>query len=189
MFKKILLIFFLLLFCPSIVGAKTNDGRLLSDRVFKAEVVKIIEEKQIEREDGSKTLQQNLSLLGLEKDWKNKKIEHLGISEIDVASANTYKVGDKVLVNEVLNIDGTTNYYVIDFVRSSYLFLLAGIFAIIVIIIGRKKGIKSLISLVVSFFIIIKFVVPAIINGSNPMIVGVLGSLVILGIIIYLTEG
>ena len=75
-------------------------------------------EKTIEREDGSKALQQNILLRGLEKEWKDKEIKHLGISEIDVASTNIYKVGDKVMVSEVKNIDGATDYYIVDLVRS-----------------------------------------------------------------------
>lgn len=191
MMRKITIaIFSLLVFFPILVCAQENDSlQPTHDRVFKAKVIKITEEKTIEREDGSKALQQNILLRGLEKEWKDKEIEHLGISEIDVASANIYKVGDKVVVSEVKNIDGATDYYIVDLVRSGYLFWLALIFAVVIIIIGKKKGVKSLISLVISFFVIIKFIVPKIISGSSPLVVGVLGALIILAIIIYLTEG
>jgi len=190
MFKKILLLFVLSLFIPFFVFAQTDENNSPNvDNVFKAKVIKITEEKIIERESGSKALQQNILLRGLEKEWENKEIEHFGISDIDVASANTYKIGDKVLVSEVKDINGATDYYIVDFVRTSYLFWLAIIFVLVIIIIGKKKGFKSLVSLVISFFIIIKFIVPQIISGSSPLIVGVLGSLIILSIIIYLTEG
>lgn len=189
MSKKILL-FFSLLFLPIIAFAQINEGvDIPNDRIFKAQVIKIIEEKIIERDDGSKALQQNLLLRGLEKEWKNKEVEHKGISDIDVASANTYKVGDKVMVSEVKNLDGNTDYYITDLVRSGYLFWLALLFSVIIVIIGKKKGIKSLVSLVVSFFIIIKFIIPQIMNGVSPLLVGVFGVLIILAIIIYLTEG
>ena len=189
MFKKIIILS-LLVFMPAVGLAQTStntSGR--SDRIFEARVIKILEEKKISREDGSAALQQNLLLQGLEKEWKNKEIEYKGISDLDIASANVFKVGDKILVSEIKNIDGETDYYVVDFVRSGYLLWLAIIFAIIVVVIGKMKGVKSLISLVVSFFIIIKFIIPRIIDGGNPLVVGILGSLIILAIIIYLTEG
>lgn len=191
MFKKITLAFFsLILFLPIFVFAQSEDNiQPLADRVFKAKVIKIIEEKTIERADGSKALQQNILLRGLEKEWKGKEIEHLGISELDVASANKYKVGDKVMVSEVKTLDGSTDYYIMDLVRTGYLFWLTLIFCIVIIIIGKKKGFKSLISLVVSFFIILKFIVPKIMDGASPLTVGILGALIILAIIIYLTEG
>ena len=188
-FKKIVPLFILSLFIPIFVFAQAEENNIPNDRVFKAKVIRILEERMIERENGSKALQQNLLLRGLEKEWKDKEIEHKGISEIDMASANIYKVGDKVLVSEVKNIDGATDYYITDFIRSGYLFWLALIFSAIIIIIGKKKGVKSLISLVVSFLIIIKFIVPKIISGNSPLIVGILGALVILTVIIYLTEG
>lgn len=189
MFKKIIILS-LLVFVPVIGLAQTNantDGR--SDRIFEARVIKILEEKTINRDDGSSALQQNLLLLGLEKEWKDKEVEYRGISNLDMVSANVFRVGDKILVGEIKNIDGAIDYYVIDFVRSSYLFWLAIIFAIVVVIIGKMKGVKSLVSLVISFFIIIKLIIPRIIEGGNPLIVGILGALIILAIIIYLTEG
>ena len=191
MIRKITIaIFSLLIFFPILVFAQNEtEIQPTYDHVFKAKIIKIIEEKIIERQDGSKALQQNLLLLGLEKEWKDKEIKHLGISDLDVASANTYKVGDKVMVSEVKNLYGNTDYYITDLVRSGYLFWLAFLFSVIIIIIGKKKGIKSLISLIVSFFIIIKFIIPKIMNGSNPLLVGIFGALIILAIIIYITEG
>ena len=180
----------LALILPFLVFAQNEtDIKPTIDRVFKAKVIKIIQEKTIERMDGSKALQQNLLLQGLEKEWKHKEFEHQGISELDVANANTYKVGDKVMVSEVNTLDGNIDYYIIDLVRSGYLFWLALLFSIVIVIIGKKKGIKSLVSLVVSFFIIIKFIIPKIMTGSSPLVIGIFGALVILAIIIYLTEG
>lgn len=189
MLKKILVWSFLL-FIPIFVSAQTIKNDIpQNDRIFKAKVLKILEEKNIVREDGSTALQQNLLLLGLENEWENKEIEHLGISEIDMASASIYKVGDKVMVSEVTTVDGAIDYFVIDFVRSGYLYWLAFIFAVIIIVIGKMKGVKSLLSLVLSFFIIIKFIIPKIISGSNPLFIGVVGALIILAIIIYITDG
>src|SRR3989339_889936 len=155
MIKKII-IFSALLFVPFFVSAQTFDNTKLSnDQIFRAKVLKILDEKTITREDGSKAVQQNLLLRGLEKEWKNKEIEHRGISEIDMASASNYKVGDKVMVSEVKSIDGATDYFVTDFVRSGYLYWLAFIFAAIIVAIGRMKGVKSLLLLILAIIIYI----------------------------------
>lgn len=190
MMKKIIIFSALLLLVPFFVSAQTTfNVKPPSDQIFKAKVLKILDEKTIDRDDGSKAIQQDLLLRGLEKEWKNKEIEHRGISEIDMASASTYKVGDKVMVSEVKSIDGATDYFVIDFVRSGYLYWLALIFAFIIIAIGKMRGVKSLLSLVLSFFIIIKFIIPKILSGYNPLFIGVVGALLILAIIIYITDG
>lgn len=160
-----------------------------TEETFEAKIIKILDQKEIDREDGSKAIQQNLLLKGTEGKWKNKEIKFDGISNIEVANAGVYKVGDKVLVQKSTNVEGKEIYYVTDFVRRGYLYLLGFIFCLIIILIGRKKGIKSLISLAISFFIIIKFILPKILDGNNPLYIGIVGAFFILTIIIYLTEG
>ena len=190
MFNKITALVAFLLLVPSVSSAQTlNNTQDSGDRIFKAKVIEIIEEKTTQRADGSKITQQNILLKGLEGEWQNKDYQYFGISDISDPSVNTYKVGDKVMVSEIKNVDGSLDYYIVDLVRTGYLFWLALIFISVVLIIGKKKGAKSLIGLVLSFVVIIKFILPKIISGSSPLVVGVLGALAILAIIIYLTDG
>lgn len=160
-----------------------------TDDVFQAKVVRVLDERTLGRSDGSKITQQNLLLRGVNGKWKNKEIISKGISDIDMASANYYAVGDEVIVSHVKDINQVDNYYINDFVRGKYLYLLAFIFCAVIFLVGKKKGFNSLLSLVVSFFIIIKLMVPGIVKGYSPLLVGVTGSLAILAVIIYLTEG
>lgn len=168
-------------------NSENSNGQ---DQIFKAEVVKILEQKKTERDDGSVIVQQNLLLKGLEAKWKDVDVEYKGISSIDVLSSNVYDVGDDVLVNEVKNEStGQNEYFVVDFVRSGYLYLLAFLFSAIVILIGRKKGVRSLIGLFITFVVIIKLIIPKIMSGGQPLLVGSIGSLIILLVIIYINEG
>ncbi|MCX6744073.1 MAG: YibE/F family protein [Candidatus Parcubacteria bacterium] len=157
--------------------------------VFKAKVIKILDVKDITREDGSKSTQQNLQVTGLEGEWKNKEIQITGISEIDVVSVGQYKVGDKVLVQMTEDENGNPFYNIQDFDREASLFWLTVIFCAVVLVIGRFKGFRSLLSLGISFVILINLVLPKILDGGNPLIWGLIGSFLILLVIIYLTEG
>jgi uncharacterized membrane protein len=160
-----------------------------AEETFEAKVIKILDQKEINREDGSKAIQQNLLLKGLDGKWKDKEIKFEGISDIEVVSAGIYKTGDKVLVNKSTDMEGKEKYYITDFIRRGYLYLLGAIFCAIIVLIGRKKGIKSLLGLAISFLIIIKFILPKILDGSNPLYIGLIGAFFILTIMIYLTEG
>ncbi|MBU0707596.1 YibE/F family protein [Patescibacteria group bacterium] len=160
-----------------------------TDDIFEAKVVGIIEEKVLVREDGSENIQQNLKLLGLTERWQGKEFNFNGIGELDVINSNVYKVGDHVLVNHLENSDGQSVYYIVDYIRRSNLYLLALVFAIIVIAIGKWKGLKALISLIGSFTIIMGFIIPNILNGHSPLIIGLIGTLAILVFVIYITEG
>src|SRR3989344_4391164 len=133
--------------------------------------------------------QQNLRLKGLTGSFKDQEVVFYGISEIDVASAQNYKVGDKVVVNYIENAEGQDEFFILDFVRRGYLYLLAAIFALTVLAVGKWKGVKSIIGLVLSFVVIMYFILPLIIRGSNPLLVGLAGAFLILTIIIYITEG
>lgn len=186
-FKKIFIftILFFLLF-PSLSSAEEKIGESAS---FKAVVTEILQVEEKNREDGHQFKQQNLKLLGIEGDWKDKEIIYNGISDIEVANALVYKVGDKVFVNGYTNESGQSVFYIVDFVRSGYLYALFIIFVLAVILVGRLKGVKALISLFISFFIIIEFILPQVLAGRDPFIISLIGGVIILAFIIYLTEG
>lgn len=188
MFKKLLiLILFAFLFLPFFVLAQEYPD--VSSEIFEAKVIKIVDQKEITREDGTNGLQQNISLRGLTGNFVNQEIEYQGISEFDVIGNNVYKEGDKVLVQRSVVSGEVDKFYIIDFIRRGYLYLLAAIFVVVIVIAGKSKGLKALLSLVLSFFIIIKLILPQILAGSNPLLVGVLGAFFILVVMIYITGG
>ncbi|HWM05905.1 MAG TPA: YibE/F family protein [Actinophytocola sp.] len=81
------------------------------------------------------------------------------------------------------------SYQLVDFQRDVPLTLLAGLFAIAVLILGRWQGLKALIALGLSFLVLVFFVLPAIIAGENPLLVAIFGAGVIMFAVLYLTHG
>ena len=170
----------------SLIKQQDSGG---GDDIFQAEVVKILQEKIIEREDGSQATQQNLKLMGLNGTWTNKEFIFYGIGELDVVAANVYQVGDKVMVNHNQKPNGEDVFYVVDYVRQNKLYWLVLLFALLVIIVGGLKGLKALLSLAVSFWVIMEFILPRILAGNSPLAVAMVGAAIILLLIVYLTEG
>ncbi|MGR8009588.1 YibE/F family protein [Streptomyces hypolithicus] len=80
-------------------------------------------------------------------------------------------------------------YSVTDVDRGVPMALLAGIFALVVIVVGRLKGVMALIALAVSFAVLTLFILPAILQGSNPLIVAVVGASAIMLIALYACHG
>jgi uncharacterized membrane protein len=76
-----------------------------------------------------------------------------------------------------------------DMNRKFPLALLAGIFAVAVVVVGRLRGLMALIALAVSFLVLTLFILPAILQGSNPLLVAVVGSSAIMLIALYLCHG
>ena len=177
----------LLLFLPTTLCAQDNFEPA-SEEIFKARVIGILEQNDAIHEDGSSSLQQKLKLEGIEGDWKNKEVFFDG-TKFDVLSASQYEVGDKILVNYSRSLNGEDNFYVIGYSRTAPIYWLACLFAIIVILVGRFKGFRALIVLIVTFIIILKFIIPKILSGSNPLTISIIGALFILILAIYITEG
>lgn len=179
----ILLSSFLLVLKPALATEGPNSLK------YKAKVVEVISEVEKLREDGSLYIQQDLKLILLGKENNLQEVIYYGISDIEVMSANNYKVGDKVFLDAYLDENKDEVFYIADPVRNNYLLALALIFTVLVILIGRFKGLRALLSLVLSFLVIIKFIIPKILSGSDPFLISLLGALLIMVFIIYLTEG
>lgn len=156
---------------------------------FKAEVLEILQEQEITRQDGSTSLQQNIKLKGLEGQWQDKEFEFIGIGELDVISSNVYKKGDKVIVLYSPDIEGNEIFYITDYVRAGKILWLFIIFAFFIVFIAHWKGLKSLISLFLTFVVILWLIVPQILAGKNPLLISIIGCFIILFLILYITEG
>jgi uncharacterized membrane protein len=100
-----------------------------------------------------------------------------------------FRVGDRVELQAANVGDGTQTYFVADFQRLPALGLLVGLFVLAVLAIGRWHGLRSLIGLALSLLIVVRFVVPAIMAGSSPFLVALVGSIAVMIVTLYLAHG
>ncbi|MFF8609936.1 YibE/F family protein [Streptomyces sp. NPDC015346] len=97
--------------------------------------------------------------------------------------------GQGVVVAYAPDAPRDLQYSVTDVNRKVPLTVLALIFALAVVLVGRMRGLMALISLAVSFLILTFFILPAILQGSNPLVVAVVGSSAIMLIALYMCHG
>ncbi|QIJ63593.1 YibE/F family protein [Streptomyces sp. JB150] len=97
--------------------------------------------------------------------------------------------GQKVIVAYEPSAPKDLQYSVTDVNRRLPMGLLAGLFALAVVVVGRLRGVMALIALAISFLVLNFFVLPAILQGSNPLLVAVIGSSAIMLIALYLCHG
>ncbi len=171
------------------LAAQAQTQPTSPETAFEAKVIEVLEQRQSDDLRSNFAVQQRLKLIGLSGDMKNREFEFNSMTEVEVFGAREYKKGDRVLVQHSVDPDGQDVYYVVDFVRRPYLYLLAVIFVLIVIITSKLKGFRALISLIISFAIIMQIIVPLILRGWPPLPVGIAGSIVIFIFMVYLTEG
>ncbi|MFE2142376.1 YibE/F family protein [Streptomyces sp. NPDC059456] len=99
------------------------------------------------------------------------------------------KDGQEVVVAYAPDAPRDLQYSVVDVNRKLPLAVLAGIFAVAVVVVGRMRGLFALIALVVSFGVLTLFILPAILQGSNPLVVAVVGASAIMLIALYMCHG
>ncbi|MFF7355098.1 YibE/F family protein [Streptomyces filipinensis] len=97
--------------------------------------------------------------------------------------------GEKVVVAYEPSAPKDLQYSVADVNRQFPMALLAGIFALAVVVVGRLRGVMALVALAVSFLVLTLFILPAILQGSNPLLVAVVGSSAIMLIALYMCHG
>ncbi|MEW2412275.1 YibE/F family protein [Streptomyces sp. NPDC046866] len=97
--------------------------------------------------------------------------------------------GQEVVVAYAPDAPRDLQYSVIDVNRKLPLALLAGLFAVAVVVVGRMRGMFALIALAVSFVVLTLFILPAILQGSNPLVVAVIGASAIMLIALYMCHG
>lgn len=97
--------------------------------------------------------------------------------------------GQEVVVAYEPSAPEDLQYSVTDVNRRFPLALLAGVFALAVVAVGRLRGVMALVSLAVSFLVLNFFILPAILQGSNPLVVAVVGASVIMLLALYLCHG
>jgi uncharacterized membrane protein len=100
-----------------------------------------------------------------------------------------FRVGDVVelLATEVPG-QGPT-WFVTDLRRLGALGWLALLFVGGVLLVGRWRGLRSLLGLALSLWVVIGFMLPAILAGSSPPLVALIGGTAILLITLYLSHG
>lgn len=100
--------------------------------------------------------------------------------------APTLSTGDAVF----LGYEPTTAFYFYgDRDRGSSLVWLAVLFAVVVVSLGRWRGLSALAAMAVTVVVLVGFVAPSVLDGNDPLWVSVVAGSVIAFLSLYLTHG
>ena len=108
----------------------------------------------------------------------------------DAIYSSGVKVGQEIILIRVPpEADRPAEYQFSDFERRTPLIFFTVLFVLVVIAVARWRGFASLIGLGFAGFILVKFMFPALVAGSNPIMVGLIGSSAIMFVVLYATHG
>ena len=112
------------------------------------------------------------------------------LEEASPVPAATLRTGDEIVLNDAgPSVPTSVRYSFADFQRQTPLVALVLVFAAVIIAVGRWRGLMALIGLGASLTVVLGFVLPALLRGSNPVGVAVTGACVIALIALYLAHG
>jgi uncharacterized membrane protein len=116
------------------------------------------------------------------------------VVEVEVgqgADSPVLGAGDKIVVGRVGSGHGEDagGWYFSDFQRRGPITALAVFFILAVVVFARWRGLFALWGLAIAFGLLVRFILPAILIGKNPVAVAVVGSAAIMFAALYLTHG
>ncbi len=167
---------------------QNNNSIGYSSDTVKARVLSIIEEGTMPAE-GEDQPYQIVDLLVLEGDYKGRQFT-LDYGRQHVLARNDLLIKDQEILVSVSEIpDGSVFVYFVDYIRLLPILLLTLVFVVVCVSVSGWKGISSLIGIGISIVVIIYYIIPQILNGQNPILISLLGSLLFLTITQYLVYG
>lgn len=108
----------------------------------------------------------------------------------DNTPASKLEAGDDIVVNDAgPELPTESRYSYADVQRGSSLWILALVFAVAVVALGRLRGLLALVGIVISVGVLLVYVFPALLHGVSPLGVALTGSSVIAFATLYLAHG
>ncbi len=103
--------------------------------------------------------------------------------------APVYAAGERVMVAFDAQAQPGFEYAIVDRYRKPPLFWLALLFSLTVVLLGRLRGFAALVGLAASLVVLLRFVLPAVLDGRSPVLVAVVGAAAIAYLALYLAHG
>jgi uncharacterized membrane protein len=169
---------------PPVASESGQPTVLSEDETLTARVVEVLEEGIVDLDIAGVHPYQRL-LLHVERGslaGQEVVVEHGTFTTI--TEERLLHPGDRVYLERVGD-----RLYISDYVRTGPLFWIVALFMGLVVLVGRGKGLRSLVGTLFSLLVIFAFVVPQILAGWDPVTVSVIGSIVMLTVSTYLAYG
>lgn len=101
----------------------------------------------------------------------------------------SFETGDRVVLDHQPQAEVAFRYNYLDRQRRPVLLWVALLFAVVVIALGRLRGLAALAGLAASVIVLLQFVIPAIIDGRSPVWVAAVGAAAIAYVALYAAHG
>lgn len=191
--KKIFLLFISLLIFTSAVFADENTTPQFEKQILKSQIGQVVSIETFGDTTPSPTgelkqAKQSVEIKILTGDHKGEKAIIDNMLTGNPAYDINLKKNEKVILHVEQN-KGETNYFIEDKYRAGGLYFLIGLFFALLLIVGGKRGLFSLISILTTLSLIFWVLTPLILKGLSPIFITVLVCILASVIAIYIVGG
>lgn len=188
-----LILMLFLSFVSPAFAAEDSDKPVLKSEIGQVESVETLGELQASPTGELKQVKQSVEVKVLSGSHKGEKVFVDNMLMGNPAYDIKLKKGDKLVLHleqEESNISGGgVTFFIADKYRVGTLYLLAGLFVILLLAVGKQKGLHSLVSIVVTLGLIFWALTPLILSGVNPILATVSICVLAAIVAIYLVGG
>lgn len=121
----------------------------------------------------------------------------------EVTNSSPVNVGDRLRVLDLRGLPQATEdapqsewsgapaeqFIFVDFERSAPIIVLALAYALVVILVAKWRGLRAIVGLAGAFVVLATFMIPSLLEGNSPMLVGLTGATAIMIVVLYFAHG
>jgi uncharacterized membrane protein len=117
----------------------------------------------------------------------------------EVGASMDVGVGDRIKALDLTALPGgaadaggpsaAADYVFVDFERTVPVVALALLYALVVVLVARWRGLRAILGLGLAFAVLFWFMVPALLEGGPPLWVGLVGCSLIMVVVLYFAHG
>lgn len=179
---KVLIVFMILqtIFVSLVWADSEIDNNMVNAKGKVLEVIK--EGSGSESGYGDDTLVshvQQLKILITTGEYKGKEVIVENYLQGNIATDVNAKVGQKLLMTIDKNNPSNVQFFISTYERDIYLYIIISVFLILILIIGKVQGLKTIFTLFITMTIIFMYTIPAILKGTSPVFASIISSIVI----------
>lgn len=183
-------IFLILLVLPAVASANDLLGEDYYDDIpepvmARAKIIDLLDEG--EGEYGF--VHQTFSAEILAGPFKGEKVLVENAFSDNPAMDMMINPGDKVILAMDVIDNQITTAYPQDFYREFHIYMLLGIFVLVLLVIGQLKGLKAILTLAITVFLIAKVMLPAMLQGYDPLLLAIGISVIVTTITLVVISG
>ncbi|TSC56773.1 MAG: hypothetical protein G01um101418_174 [Parcubacteria group bacterium Gr01-1014_18] len=176
------------LFMLPLSGFAQEAVEYVPNEYFKAKVIEVLEEGEIEKYEGVKETYQKVRIELLDGAEAGKRMDLEQGKTFTLQKNQVVAKGESVVVIKT-PVGENIQYFITDSYRLSSMAWLLAFFVALTVWVGRKRGAMSFLGLVFSIAVLYWVILPLFAKGYSALWVGILGAIGIATISIYVSHG